>query len=228
MVDSTESYDRAIEAAGTAAAKGDLASIEQAETLYRKALTTGERARGPFDVSLVPALTGLGAALLQQGSTDDAMPILTRAVRVSRVAAEVLRTLAANNVGGIGFTAPIRNLGFEDQQDKLDWVEGSGTLNIVSGATNGVSGPHGGSWYGRVQASTTLARHIHTELDLTAWVTGDQIDHDRVAVELAGWLGARHGKLPGDASRAARLTHGPRPSAERCNAQIICTWWIWT
>lgn len=83
MVDSTESYDRAIEAAGTAAAKGDLASIEQAETLYRKALTTGERARGPFDVSLVPALTGLGAVLLQQGSTDDAMPILTRAVSIA-------------------------------------------------------------------------------------------------------------------------------------------------
>jgi hypothetical protein len=100
----------------------------------------------------------------------------------------VLRTLAAGNVGGISFIAPIRNLGFEDQQDKLDWVEGSGTLNIVTCATNGVSGPHGGSWYGRVQASTTAARHIHKELDLSAWVTGDQIDHDRVAVELSGWL----------------------------------------
>jgi TonB family protein len=83
MVDSTESYDRAIEAAGTAAAKGDAASIEQAETLYRKALTAGERARGPFDLSLVPALTGLGAVLLQQGSTDDAVPILTRAVAIA-------------------------------------------------------------------------------------------------------------------------------------------------
>jgi hypothetical protein len=109
-------------------------------------------------------------------------------VRASRATVEVLRTLAAGNVGGITFTAPIRNLGFEDQQDKLDWVEGSGTLNIVSGATNGVSGPHGGSWYGRVQASTTAARQIHKELDLTAWVTGDQIDHDRVAVELSGYL----------------------------------------
>ena len=83
MVDSTESYDRAIEAAGTAAAKGDPASIGQAETLYRKALTAGERLRGPFDLSLVPALTGLGAVLLQQGSTDDAAPILTRAVAIA-------------------------------------------------------------------------------------------------------------------------------------------------
>lgn len=83
MVDSTESYDRAIEAAGAAAAKGDPAGIEQAETLYRKALTAGERARGPFDLSLVPALTGLGAVLLQQGSTEDAVPILTRAVAIA-------------------------------------------------------------------------------------------------------------------------------------------------
>ena len=86
------------------------------------------------------------------------------------------------------FAAPVRNLGFEDQQDKLDWVEGSGTLNIVPGATNSVGGPHGGIWYGRVQALTTLARHIHKEIDLSAWVTGDQIDHDRVAVELSGYL----------------------------------------
>ena len=39
-----------------------------------------------------------------------------------------------------------------------------------------------------MQASTTVARHIHREVDLTAWVTADQIDHDRVAVELSGWL----------------------------------------
>ena len=94
----------------------------------------------------------LQARVLYSGS-------LTGAVRVSRAAVEVLRTLAAGNVGGISFTAPLRNLGFEDQQDKLDWVEGSGTLNIVSGTTNGVSGPRSGSWYGRVQASTTAARH---------------------------------------------------------------------
>ncbi|HEX6016264.1 MAG TPA: hypothetical protein VFY87_31565, partial [Geminicoccaceae bacterium] len=118
---------------------------------------------------------------------------LTGAVRVSRAAVEVLRALAAGNVGGISFSVPVRNLGFEDQQDKLDWVEGGGTLNIVSGATNGVGGPHGGGWYGRVQASTTVARHVHKELDLTAWVTGDQIDHDRVAVELAGYLASSSG-----------------------------------
>lgn len=83
MVDSTESYERAIEAAGIAAAQGDASGIEQAETLYRKALTTGERSRGPFDLSLVPALTGLGAVLLQQGSIEDAAPILTRAVGIA-------------------------------------------------------------------------------------------------------------------------------------------------
>jgi hypothetical protein len=74
-----------------------------------------------------------------------------------------------------------------DQQDTLDCFEGGGPLNIVSGATDGVGGPYGG-WYGRVQASTTLARRIHKEPDLTAWVTGDQLDRDRVAVELTGYL----------------------------------------
>jgi hypothetical protein len=39
-----------------------------------------------------------------------------------------------------------------------------------------------------VQPSTMAARHVHVEADLTAWVTGDQIDHDGVAVELTGYL----------------------------------------
>ena len=39
-----------------------------------------------------------------------------------------------------------------------------------------------------MQASTTAARHIHKAVDLTAWVTGDQIDNGRAAAELSGWL----------------------------------------
>ena len=82
MSDARETYDRAIEAAAAAASKGDPDSIEQAETLYRKALTAGERGRGPFDISLAPALTGLGAVLLQRGNSDEAAPILSRAVAI--------------------------------------------------------------------------------------------------------------------------------------------------
>ena len=83
MVDSTESYDRALEGAGAAAARGDSDSIEQATTLYRKALAAGERGRGSSDLSLVPALTGLGAVLLQQGLADEAAPALARAVAIA-------------------------------------------------------------------------------------------------------------------------------------------------
>lgn len=82
MGDSTDSYDRSIEAAAAAASRGDPDGIEQAETLYRKALTVGERARGPFDISLAPALTGLGAVLLQRGNAEEAAPILSRAVAI--------------------------------------------------------------------------------------------------------------------------------------------------
>ncbi|MGH7639195.1 MAG: tetratricopeptide repeat protein, partial [Gemmatimonadaceae bacterium] len=82
MGDATETYDRAIEAAAAAASRGDPDSIEQAETLYRKALTAGERGRGPFDISLAPALTGLGAVLLQRGNSDEAAPIFSRAVGI--------------------------------------------------------------------------------------------------------------------------------------------------
>lgn len=82
MGDSTETYDRAIEAAAAAASRGDPDSIEQAETLYRKALTAGERGHGPFDISLAPALTGLGAVLLHRGNSDEAAPILSRAVAI--------------------------------------------------------------------------------------------------------------------------------------------------
>lgn len=82
MGDSTDTYDRAIETAAAAASRGDPDSIEQAETLYRKALTAGERGRGPFDIALTPALTGLGAVLLQRGNSDEAAPILSRAVAI--------------------------------------------------------------------------------------------------------------------------------------------------
>jgi len=83
MVDSTESYDRALAAAGAAAAKADPESIEQAEALYRKALTAAERAHGHSDLSLVPALTGLGDVLHQRGSPDEAAAMLSRAVSIA-------------------------------------------------------------------------------------------------------------------------------------------------
>ena len=83
MVDSTESYDRTLAAAAAAAAKAEPESIEQAEALYRKALTGAERALGPADLSLVPALTGLGDVLHQRGSPDEAAAMLSRAVSIA-------------------------------------------------------------------------------------------------------------------------------------------------
>lgn len=83
MVESSQSYERTIEAAGAALARGDAASAEQAEALYREALATGEKALGPYEISLVPALTGLGAALILRGRVDEAQPVLTRAVNIS-------------------------------------------------------------------------------------------------------------------------------------------------
>lgn len=83
MVDSMESYDRTLAAAGAAAAKADPESIEQAEALYRKALTAAERAHGPSDLSVVSALTGLGDVLHQRGSPDEAAAMLSRAVSIA-------------------------------------------------------------------------------------------------------------------------------------------------
>ena len=81
-MDSTQSYQALIgEAAAAVAEDGDLA-LQRAEGLYREALTAGEREVGPYDLAVVPALTGLGAVLMQRGALEEAGPLLSRAVAI--------------------------------------------------------------------------------------------------------------------------------------------------
>ncbi|HYC50729.1 MAG TPA: tetratricopeptide repeat protein, partial [Gemmatimonadaceae bacterium] len=80
MVDSTDSYETLLAAAGDAFAAGDAASLERAESLYRQALTAGERSVGYDDLALLPALTGLGSTLILRTRADEAEPILNRAI----------------------------------------------------------------------------------------------------------------------------------------------------
>lgn len=120
MVDSTQSYEHALEAAGTALAAGDrptaerafraairaiegveggqlelastlirlgslkqeAGSFEEAEELFRRALNVTERALGPEDLGLVPALTGLGASRILRGAPDEAAPVIDRALTI--------------------------------------------------------------------------------------------------------------------------------------------------
>ena len=82
MVDSSDSYESAITSAGSALAAGDAASLERAEALYRHALTAGERAFGADDLTLLPALTGLGSALILRNRFDEAQTTLTRAITI--------------------------------------------------------------------------------------------------------------------------------------------------
>ena len=80
MVDSSDSYERAVTAAGDAYAAGDPASLERAESLYRQALTTGEATFGHAELENLPALAGLGSTLILRGRFDDAEAVLARAI----------------------------------------------------------------------------------------------------------------------------------------------------
>ena len=82
MVDSNDSYDRAVAAAGEALAAGDPASLERAEMLYRQALAAGEQALGVAEISLLPAITGLATALILRGDFDEAETAVTRAINL--------------------------------------------------------------------------------------------------------------------------------------------------
>lgn len=66
-----------------AALKQENGAYAEAEELFRKALTVGERAFGAHDPALVPALTGIGAARIVHGAPDQAHPFLSRALDLS-------------------------------------------------------------------------------------------------------------------------------------------------
>lgn len=55
----------------------------EAERLFAEALVVAERASGPNDVALVPALTKLGTALIARGAHTEAEPLLTRALTIT-------------------------------------------------------------------------------------------------------------------------------------------------
>lgn len=81
-MDTTQSYEALIGEAAAAVAAGEKDALQRAELLYRQALSAGERDPGLSDLSLVPALTGLGAVLMQRGVPDEAGPLLNRAAAI--------------------------------------------------------------------------------------------------------------------------------------------------
>lgn len=81
-MDKTPTYDALIGEAAAAVAAGGNDALQRAELLYRQALSAGERDPGLSDLSLVPALTGLGAVLMERGVPDEAGPLLNRAATI--------------------------------------------------------------------------------------------------------------------------------------------------
>ncbi|HEU4995588.1 MAG TPA: tetratricopeptide repeat protein [Gemmatimonadaceae bacterium] len=55
----------------------------EAEQLFRKALDVGQPVFGPNDLALVPVLSGLGAARIQNGAPGEAEQLLSRALSIS-------------------------------------------------------------------------------------------------------------------------------------------------